>query len=85
MDFYEQHPKFHFSVDCVVLGYEAGELKLLLYPRAFEPVKGSWSLMGGFVREGESAEEAAYRVLKQTTGSRQYFSGTGSNILQSVA
>ncbi len=68
MDFYEQHPKFHFSVDCVVLGYEAGELKLLLYPRAFEPVKGSWSLMGGFVREGESAEAAACRVLKQTTG-----------------
>ncbi len=68
MDFYEQHPKFHVSVDCVVLGYEAGELKLLLYPRAFEPVKGSWSLMGGFVRDGESAEEAANRVLKQTTG-----------------
>ena len=68
MNFYEQHPTFHLAVDCVVLGYEAGELKLLLYPRAFEPVKGSWSLMGGFVREGESAEEAASRVLKQTTG-----------------
>lgn len=68
MNFYGQHPKFHLAVDCVVLGYEAGEVKLLLYPRAFEPVKGSWSLMGGFVREGESAEEAAGRVLKQTTG-----------------
>ena len=68
MNFYQQHPKFHLAVDCVVLGYEAGEIKLLLYPRAFEPVKGSWSLMGGFVREGESAEEAASRVLKQTTG-----------------
>jgi len=68
MNFYEQHPKFHFAVDCVVLGYEAGALKILLYPRAFEPVQGSWSLMGGFVRTGESAEEAANRVLKKTTG-----------------
>lgn len=73
MDFYEQHSKFHVAVDCVVLGYEADELKLLLYPRAFEPVKGSWSLMGGFVREGESAEEAANRVLKQTTGLNNIF------------
>jgi 8-oxo-dGTP diphosphatase len=68
MEFYKQHPKFLVAVDCVVFGYEAGELKLLLYPRAFEPVKGEWSLMGGFMQEGESSDEAARRVLKQTTG-----------------
>jgi ADP-ribose pyrophosphatase YjhB (NUDIX family) len=68
MDYYKQQSKFHVAVDCVIFGYEEGQLKLLLYPRAFEPVKGSWSLMGGFVKALESAEEAAYRVLKQTTG-----------------
>jgi 8-oxo-dGTP diphosphatase len=68
MEYYKQHAKFLVAVDCVVFGYEAGELKLLLYPRAFEPVKGEWSLMGGFMQEGESSNEAAYRVLKQTTG-----------------
>jgi 8-oxo-dGTP diphosphatase len=68
MDFYQQHPRFLVAVDCVIFGYEAGELKLLLYPRAFEPVKGEWSLMGGFVQENESADEAANRVLMQTTG-----------------
>jgi 8-oxo-dGTP diphosphatase len=68
MDFYKQHPRFLVAVDSVVFGYEAGELKLLLYPRAFEPVKGEWSLMGGFVQENESADEAANRVLIQTTG-----------------
>ena len=68
MEYYKQHPRFLTAVNCVVFGYEAGELKLLLYPRAFEPVKGEWSLMGGFVRENESAEEAAHRVLCQTTG-----------------
>jgi len=68
MEYYKQHPKFLVAVDCVVFGYEAGELRLLLYPRAFEPVKGEWSLMGGFMQEGESSEEAACRVLKETTG-----------------
>lgn len=68
MDYYKQQSKFLVAVDCVVFGYEAGELKLLLYPRAFEPVKGFWSLMGGFVTPNESSDEAACRVLKQTTG-----------------
>ena len=67
MDYYKQHPRFLVAVDCVVFGYEAGELKLLLYPRGFEPVKGEWSLMGGFVGISESADEAANRVLSQTT------------------
>ncbi len=68
MDYYKQQSKFHVAVDCVIFGYEEGQLKLLLYPRAFEPVKGSWSLMGGFIKPDESSEEAAYRVLEQTTG-----------------
>lgn len=73
MDYYGQHPKFLFSVDCVIFGYEDEQLKLLLYPRAFEPVKGSWSLMGGFVQQDESSEEAATRVLLKTTGLSNIF------------
>jgi ADP-ribose pyrophosphatase YjhB (NUDIX family) len=68
MDFYKQHPRFLVAVDCVIFGYENDELKLLLYPRAFEPVKGEWSLMGGFVQENESSDDAACRVLRATTG-----------------
>jgi ADP-ribose pyrophosphatase YjhB (NUDIX family) len=63
-----KHPKYHVAVDCVIFGYDEGELKLLLYPRGFEPEMGKWSLMGGFVQENESAEMAARRVLKKTTG-----------------
>jgi len=55
-------------VDCVVFGYEEGELKLLLYPRLFEPAKGMWSLMGGFVGNNESLDDAVNRVLKMTVG-----------------
>jgi 8-oxo-dGTP diphosphatase len=73
VEFYKGNPKYLLAVDCVIFGYENEELKLLLYPRSFEPVKGMWSLMGGFVREMESCEEAAARVLNQTTGLHDIF------------
>lgn len=73
MEYYKQYPRFLVAVDCVIFGYETGELKQLLYPRAFEPEKGKWSLMGGFVQANESADEAAKRVLAATTGLNDVF------------
>lgn len=65
---YSKHPKFHVAVDCVIFGYEEDELKLLVYPRRFEPSYHDWSLMGGFVQEDESMDAAARRVLELTVG-----------------
>lgn len=73
MKLYKIHPRYYVAVDCVILGYQDEEIKLLLYPRSFEPYKGKWSLLGGFVHENESADEAAARILKQTTGLEQIF------------
>jgi len=70
---YSHYPKYYIAVDCAIFGYQLGELRLLLYPRGFEPRKGKWSLMGGFVGEEESAEDAARRVLFQTTGLTDVF------------
>jgi len=56
------------AVDCIIFGFDGQELKLLLIQRGFEPEKGKWSLMGGFVQPNESFEAAAQRVLKQLTG-----------------
>ncbi len=36
--------------------------------RDFEPEKGKWSLIGGFVSDGESVDSAAKRVLSDLTG-----------------
>lgn len=66
--YYSINPKFYVSVDCIIFGFDKGSLKLLLLKRNFEPEKGSWSLMGGFVQEGESVDKAAQRVLKELTG-----------------
>ena len=72
-EIYKKYAKHFVAVDCSIFGYEDSELKLLLYPRAFEPEQGKWSLMGGFVQEDESLEDAARRVLLQTTGLHDIF------------
>ncbi len=67
-DYYIKNTKFYVSVDCIIFGFDGGELKLLLLKRNFEPAMGEWSLMGGFVKDEESVNNAAKRVLKELTG-----------------
>ena len=67
-DIYSLHNKHYLAVDCVIFGYEDETLKVLLYPRSFEPYVGKWSLLGGFVDENETLGDAARRVLFNTTG-----------------
>lgn len=65
---YRSHQKILVAVDCIIFGFDGSQLKALLIKRGFEPEKGKWSLMGGFVGRNESAEQAATRVLYQLTG-----------------
>ena len=66
--YYNKNPQFFISVDCIIFGLNEGELSILLLKRNFEPEKGKWSLMGGFVQENESINAAAKRVLRELTG-----------------
>lgn len=66
--FYQKNPKFYVGIDCIIFGFDKGELNLLLLKRNFEPAMGKWSLMGGFIQENESADDAAKRVLSELTG-----------------
>jgi 8-oxo-dGTP diphosphatase len=61
------------AVDCIIFGYEEGELKLLLFHRGIIPAKGEWSLLGGWVNDNEAIEHAAARVLLQTTGLKNIY------------
>lgn len=56
------------AVDCIIFGFDGNQMKVLLIKRDFDPKKGKWSLMGGFVDKHESVRDAAYRVLGQLTG-----------------
>lgn len=68
MGYYSEHPQFYVAVDCIIFGFKNGKISLLLLKRNFEPARGEWSLMGGFVRENESVDDAARRVLAELTG-----------------
>ncbi len=49
-------------------GFDGNDIKLLLIRRGFEPEKDKWSLMGGFLKPGETLDEGANNILKQLTG-----------------
>src|ERR1043165_5890972 len=68
MSKYAGQKRILVAVDCIVFGYDGEHLKLLLIQRGFEPEKGKWSLMGGFLEPDETLDEAANRVLKSLTG-----------------
>lgn len=70
---YKSHKKILVAVDCIIFGFDGSELKALLIKRGFEPEKGKWSFMGGFVGEEEDADDAASRVLNQLTGMRNIY------------
>jgi 8-oxo-dGTP diphosphatase len=68
-----KYPRAALTVDCVVFGFDEGELKVLLIERGLEPFKGKWALPGGFVRVDETLDEAARRELEEEAGLKNVF------------
>jgi ADP-ribose pyrophosphatase YjhB (NUDIX family) len=58
------------SVDCVVFGFHANGLKVLLLKMKH---RNEWALPGGFVQRDEPVEAAATRVLQERTGLEKVF------------
>ncbi|WP_052323983.1 NUDIX domain-containing protein [Flavihumibacter sp. ZG627] len=56
------------SVDCVIFGFEDGELKVLVIKCNIKEYKGLWSLLGDLVKPDEDLDTASYRILKERTG-----------------
>lgn len=71
--YYSEYDKFLVAVDCIIFGFDGQELKLLLIKRNFPPAQGEWSLMGGFLKEDESLNDAAARVLCKLTGLQEVY------------
>jgi 8-oxo-dGTP diphosphatase len=61
-------PHLSVAIDCIVFGFDGSDLKLLVIQRGFNPEMHKWSLMGGFVNENESVDDASNRILYQLTG-----------------
>src|ERR1041384_7328881 len=73
MPFTYKYSRAALTVDCVVFGFDEGELKVLLIQRALEPFKGTWALPGGFVRVDETIDDAARRELGEEAGLKDVF------------
>ena len=65
---YRNIGRFPVALDTIIFGFDRQTLKLLLIKRDFEPEKGKWSLMGGFLQTNESLDDAASRILTNLTG-----------------
>jgi 8-oxo-dGTP diphosphatase len=63
-----QYGRPALTVDCVVFGFDEGELKVMLIQRNLPPFEGKWALPGGFVRVDETLDDAARRELEEETG-----------------
>ncbi|HRZ97559.1 MAG TPA: NUDIX domain-containing protein [Paludibacter sp.] len=72
-NYYSLQDSLLVAVDCIILGFHDNEIRLLVHNRAMEPAKGGLSLMGGFVKENESLNNAAIRVLTDLTGLEDVF------------
>ncbi|MEN8192541.1 MAG: NUDIX domain-containing protein [Bacteroidota bacterium] len=63
----------NLSVDCVVFGFENNKLEVLLIKRKRNPNKDSWALPGGFVLNTETLDEAAVRILEETSNVKNIY------------
>ncbi len=63
----------NLSVDCVIFGFENHSLEVLLIKRARKPSIGRWALPGGFIKKEELVDDAANRILQETTGIKNIY------------
>lgn len=65
---YKNNDRHLLAIDCIIFGFDGKHLKGLFVKRRIEPQIDKWSLMGGFVKEKESVNNAAGRILNELTG-----------------
>lgn len=68
LNYYHKEDRVFLATDCIIFGFNGANLKILLIKRNFEPERGKWSLIGGFLKKNENLDQAASRVLKTLTG-----------------
>ncbi len=68
-----KYPRPAVTVDCVLFGFDKGEIKVLLTKRGIEPFLGKWAFPGGFIQEQETADGCARRKLAEEAGLKEIF------------
>jgi len=68
MSQYSGQQRILLAVDCIIFGFDGKNIKLLLVKRKLKPEEDKWSLVGGFLKTGETLDDAAHRILHHLTG-----------------
>lgn len=63
-----KYPHPSVTTDCTVFGFDGVKLNVLLIRRKNKPYKNKWAFPGGFLEDGENAEEGMLRELREETG-----------------
>lgn len=66
-----EHPSV--TVDVLVFTIQNELLKITLVKRGVKPFLGMWAIPGGFIRKGETLEDAAIRELAEETGVKNVY------------
>ena len=61
------------TIDCVIFGFQNGNLEVLLVKHARGIRKGEWGLPGGWIKKEEGIDKAATRLLQDLTGLENIF------------
>ncbi len=61
------------AIDSIIFSVSQNKLQVLIFKREVEPLAGEWSLIGSFVGDRESVDQAAERVLFELTGLQNIF------------
>jgi 8-oxo-dGTP diphosphatase len=67
LESYHQQKKCLVALDSIIFGFDGSELKLLLVKRGVQNERDTWSLMGGWLQDNETLEQAAERILFELT------------------
>ena len=68
MKYCYEYPRPALTSDIILFSFNKNRLQVLLIERKYMPFKGKWALPGGFLDMEETAEQCAYRELKEETG-----------------
>ena len=64
----EPKQNIKIAVDAIVFGYTSNRLNVLLIKQKFGALKNQWALVGGFVKDDETLNEAVNRELQEEAG-----------------
>jgi 8-oxo-dGTP diphosphatase len=58
---------YGITIDCVIFGFNKGNLEVLIVQHAEGESIGKWGLLGGWLQKEESSDDAAQRILHELT------------------